>query len=144
MEDRSLGFEIKLLNNMILRRIIKDSKECGDCAISPIQIKVVHYLIEHKKETIHQRDIEKNLMVRRSTVSGILKTMEKNGFIKRIDSKEDARLKEIVICGKTLDLIDNFKNKALSFDHLLGAGINDNDKEIFFKVIDQMKKNISD
>ena len=110
MEDRSLGFEIKLLNNMILRRIIKDSKECCECAISPIQIKAVNYLIEHKKETIYQRDIEKSLMVRRSTVSGILKTMEKNGFIKRIDSKEDARLKEIVICKKALDLIDNFKN----------------------------------
>ena len=51
MEERSLGFEIKLLNNMILRKIIKDSKEYGECAISPIQIKVVHYLIEHKTIT---------------------------------------------------------------------------------------------
>lgn len=144
MEERSLGFEIKLLNNLITRRIIKDSKEYNGFSVSQVQMKIIHYLIDHIDKPIYQRDIEKKLMVRRSTASGILNTMEKNGFIKRVSSKEDARLKQIIICDKTLDLAKHFKNKALYFDNLLGTSIDECDKKIFYKVIDQMKKNISD
>ena len=109
MEERSLGFEIKLLNNLITRRIIKDSKEYNGFSVSQVQMKIIHYLIDHIDKPIYQRDIEKNLMVRRPTASGILNTMEKNGFIKRVSSKEDARLKQIIICDKTLDLAKHFK-----------------------------------
>ena len=135
MEERSLGFEIKLLNNLITRRIIKDSKEYNGFSISQVQMKIIHYLIDHIDKPIYQRDIEKKLMVRRSTASGILNTMEKNGFIKRVSSKEDARLKRIIICDKTLDLAEYFKNKALYFDNLLGTSIDECDKKIFYKVI---------
>ena len=107
MEERSLGFEIKLLNNLITRRVIKDSKEYNGLSISHVQMKIICYLIEHMDNPVYQRDIEKNLMVRRSTVSGILNTMEKNGFIKKVSSKEDTRLKQIITCDKTLDLLEH-------------------------------------
>lgn len=143
MEKRSIGFEIKTLNNMIAKKIMHDSKVDSGCLISHVQIKIMHYLIENQNKTVFQKDIEKNLSVSRATVSGILNTMEKNQFIKRIDFKEDARMKQIKLTPKTSSLATLFKQKAIQFDNLLGENIPKEDLEAFFRVIDQMKINIT-
>ena len=45
---------------------------------------------------VYQKDIEEEFRIRKSTATGILQLMEKNGFISRESSKKDARLKRIV------------------------------------------------
>ncbi len=52
------------------------------------------------KKTVYQSELEDVLNLRRATVSGILMTMEKNGIIKRVASKKDARTKEIILNEK--------------------------------------------
>lgn len=140
---RSVGFEIKTLDNMISRKIMMETKQKDGCALSHVQVKVIHYLFDRQKEATYQKDIEKFLNVRRSTVSGILQTMEKNNFIQKISSEEDARLKQIVLTNKIIEAGKILKRKANYFDQLLSKNIAHEDLEIFFKVVDQMKENIS-
>ena len=45
---------------------------------------------------VYQKDIEEEFRIRKSTVTGILKLLEKNGFIRRESVPQDARLKRIV------------------------------------------------
>ena len=45
---------------------------------------------------IIRKDIEEEFQIRKSTVTGILQLMEKNGFIYRESVEKDARLKRIV------------------------------------------------
>ena len=99
--------------------------------------------MNHQDHPVYQRDIEKELSIRRSTVSGIIKTMEKNNFIERVTSKEDARLKQIVISENIKKFTSSFKQKADQFDQLLSKDIPKEELEIFFKVVNQMKQNIS-
>ena len=54
-------------------------------------------LIYNLNPETYENDIEKLIESRRSTTSGILNTMEKNNLIKRVDSKKDARKKQIVL-----------------------------------------------
>lgn len=143
MEKRSIGFEIKTLNNMIAKKIIREAKEISGCLVSHVQIKIIHYLMENQNKVIFQKDIEKNLLVSRATVSGILNTMEKNEFIKRLDSKEDARMKQIKLTERALSLANLFQKNAIQFDKLLGDQISSEDLNTFFKVIDQIKINVS-
>lgn len=143
MEKRSIGFEIKALNNMIAKKLAKETKATIDCQVSHVQIKIIHYLVKNQNKIIFQKDIEKALLVSRATVSGILNTMEKNQFIKRLNSKEDARMKQIKLTEKALSLADLFQKKAIQFDKLLGDNISSRDLNTFFKVIDQMKINVS-
>ena len=56
-------------------------------SISPVQLKILHYLLMHSKDIVFQRDIEKAIDYRRSTTSGILNTMEKNNLIKNSSSR---------------------------------------------------------
>ncbi len=143
MEEKSIGFEIKSLNNLIARKIMKDAKLDSGINITHVQVKILHYLFNHQDYPVYQRDIEKELSIRRSTVSGIIKTMEKNNFIERVTSKEDARLKQIVISENIKKFTSSFKQKADQFDQLLSKDIPKEELEIFFKVVNQMKQNIS-
>ena len=74
---RVVGFEIKSLDNMMTRNIILNAKTVGEESLTPVQIRIMRYLFMNRDKEIYQRDIEKNFLVRRSTASGILKTMEK-------------------------------------------------------------------
>lgn len=137
---KSIAFEIKTIDNMITRRIIKNSKE-GICPINQVQFVIIKHLSKNKK--VYQRDLEELLHMRRSTISGILKTMEKNNQIKRIDSTEDARIKEIILTDKCLEYKKIIKKKKEEFDKLLSKDISKEELEIFYKVIDKIKENIS-
>ena len=64
---------------------------------------------------IYQKDIEKNFVVRRSTASGILDTMEKNGMLMRIPSDFDARSKRIVLTDKFISKVEFLENLIEKF-----------------------------
>lgn len=49
---------------------------------------------------VYQKDIEAEFKIRRSSVSSVLDTMEKNGFILRQSVASDARLKKLVLTDK--------------------------------------------
>lgn len=142
---RSAGFEIKNLDKNIEQYIISDLKEKHGIVISQIQCKVIHYLIDNLKNNkiVYQRDIEKKLNIKRSTVSGIINTMEKNQIIKRIPSKEDSRLKKIVLTKKFIETAEKIKKETIEFDNMLIKGISYDELTIFFKVLDKMNENIN-
>ena len=52
-------------------------------------------------------------------------------------------MKQIKLTPKTSSLATLFKQKAIQFDNLLGENIPKEDLEAFFRVIDQMKINIT-
>lgn len=130
--------EIKELDHLIVRENMKNF--VGKISIP--QRMIGFYILEHENEPVYQRDLEKTFSIRRSTVSGILKTMEKNNLIKRISANNDARLKAVVL---TNDAKKEFKEIECGFhklNSLLVNGISDDELHTFFKVIDKMKENI--
>lgn len=56
---------------------------------------IIRFLYEHSEEDIYQRDIEAEFSIARSTATGILKLMEKRGYIRRVSVERDARLKKL-------------------------------------------------
>ena len=141
-ENESVGYELKMLENMIERRIMCESKKNGDCSLSFMQVKMLGYLYRHKEEPIYQKDIEKKFKIRRSTASGILQTMEKNDLIIRSGSTEDARSKKIALTERSLLMGNQIKEKTIEFESMLRQNLSKEEIEIFFKVIHTIKNNI--
>ena len=79
MKERKIAFEIKKLDNMIERKIFKGIDKLK---LTNTQVRILKYLCDNKDKVIYQSSIEKEVSVRRSTISGILNTMEKNNLIK--------------------------------------------------------------
>jgi len=139
---RIVGYEIKTLENLITREILAVAKEEGYPALTTVQIRIMRYLFMNKDKEIYQRDIEKNFVVRRSTASGIIDTMVKNGMLKREESSLDLRFKRIVLTDKYIDQMDLLENLIEKFQLKLTEGISDVELNTFFSVIDKMKDNL--
>jgi len=139
---RIVGYEIKTLDNLMTRMIVKKAKECGYETLTTVQIRIMRYLFLNRDKEIYQRDIERNFVVRRSTASGIINTMEKNGMLKREDSSLDLRVKRIVLTDKYIDRIDFLESMIDEFQNELLDGISDVELNVFFSVIDKMKGNL--
>ena len=92
----------------------------------------------------YQRDIEKVLNLRRSTISGILKTMEKHNIIIRTDSKIDARSKKIELSSTSLKFYNESRKVFEKVNSILTKDIDTDDLEIFFKVAKKMKENLNE
>ena len=106
------------------------------------QFQIVKYLIEHESESVHQKDFENALHIRKSTISGILDTMEKNKIIVRLSSQTDGR-------GKTVKLSDEFKSRKRKLveemkkiEETVVEGISEEDMDTFYKVLQKMRENI--
>lgn len=63
-----VGFEIRVLSNLIYRRINQMSAQEGE-TLTANQDWVLHFLIQSQGRDIMQRDIEKEFSIRRSTAS---------------------------------------------------------------------------
>lgn len=140
--ERKIPFEIKTLDNMINRKICENEKRRHDKSISHVHVSILKYLYQNRDKTVYQSDIERKIGVRRSTISGILKTMEKMGFIKRLDSDVDARKKEIFLTNKSINKYKEMEKKVTQFETLLTNGISYEELNVFFSVIDKLKENL--
>lgn len=141
MKDKSISLEIKKIDSLIVRRIMAYNKDTI-YHLTPVQIVVIKHLINNKDSVVYQKDIEKKLGLRKSTVSGILGTMIKNGIITRTDSTNDLRSKEIRLTETGYKLDKVMRKKAFEFEKLLQSNINKEDLEVFYKVTKQIQENL--
>ncbi len=141
MKDKSISLEIKKIDSLIVRKIMAYNKD-AIYHLTPVQIVVIKYLIKNKDSVVYQKDIEKKLGLRKSTVSGILGTMIKNGIITRTDSTNDLRSKEIRLTETGYKLVKAMKKKAIEFEKLLQSNISKEDLEVFYKVTKQIQENL--
>jgi len=141
-ENETIAHALGCTNNIIYRAVHKSIKDNDTYHISPIQIEILQYLFKNQGKNVYQKDLEQLFSIRRSTVSGILKTMEKNGSIKRVSVSEDARVKKIVLTEEALSRFEDAKRHMRKMNKILEKNIDTNDKEIFFKVIHQVQNNL--
>ena len=144
MEKMMIG-EIKALNNLIKRMMVSHHLKCNaPNDITGQQMNVIMFLKHSYSEGIDvfQRDVEASLNIRPSTATGILKTLEKNGYIKRVSVPSDARLKKLVITEKSSAIFEKIDPFIKSINDKITEGISEDEIEQFFKTIDKLKKNI--
>lgn len=65
--------------------------------------------LESQGKEVFQRDLEKALDVRRSTISNGLGILEKKGYVRRESVHEDARLKKLLLTSAGLQVYQDFK-----------------------------------
>ena len=137
-----VGFEIKTVHNLLKRDFEKLLNNEKMKNITGVQKWVIGYLSEHEGEDVFQRDLEEEFSIRRSTATGILQLMEKNDLIVRVPVSYDARLKKLVLTQKALDIQYEINREIQAHDKKLRNGISEEELEVFFKVMNKIKRNL--
>ena len=139
-----VGFEIRAAHNL-MKRYAKSSDNHKDTKdLTDMQRRVIGYLSEHEDKDIFQKDLEEEFSVRRSTATGILQLMEKNGLITREPVSYDARLKKIVLTEKAIVIRNIIRKQIEEHEKKLKRGISDEELEVFFNVMKKIRKNLGE
>ena len=102
MEEFHLMGEIKKISNLVKRKIdcseeIKQLRE-----LTGTQGHIIGFVSKRnaRGQEVYQKDIENEMSLRRSSVTGLLSAMEEKGFIQRQSVKSDKRINKIVLTDK--------------------------------------------
>ena len=149
MEKRVL-YKIKTLDKLIFRTLMGDvgfdEKRIEEIkknkVITPTQMYIISYILKSPEGEVEQKDLEKVLNLRRATVSGVLHTMEKNDLIVRITNELDTRKKKIRLNPKAEEIFCENRKNFEKLEKIVRKDIEEEDLEVFFRVVEKMKQNI--
>lgn len=138
--EKYIILSLKNLNINIFKLISKKNNDLG-LDITPVQSRVIISLYENE-DLLCQKDLEQLICRNKSTLSSILDTLEKKGYIIRGENKNDSRKKTISLTDKAYYVIDVLHNNMKSIGENIIEGISLEEYKIFCNVIEKINQNI--
>ncbi len=139
--EETIGFVVKTISNLFGRQIHEGSPH-----VTRMQNWIMGYLYRCRQENreVFQKDIERVFNIRRSTATGILQGMEKNGWIQKEPVENDARLKRLVLTQKAETAQKRLIAEMMRLEDEAKKGIPPEEIEAFIhtahKMIDNLKE----
>ncbi len=110
--------------------------------ITSIQSRIMVFIAhESKNQEINQKDVEEEFKIRKSSVSSVMNTMEKNGLIVRVPS-EDIRCKKIILSDKGIELQKKIREEIEFFDQGFRNSLTVDEQNEFLRMISKLRKYI--
>lgn len=145
MPTQLIGFEIKTVSNLLMRNVDAKLSKFHNRDYTKMHGWIIGYIHgESKNHDVFQKDIEKEFKIRRSTATGILQLMEKNGYLNRLPVAHDARLKKLVLTQKAIDLNEEIHSNINEFERELSECLTKEEQEMFFKITAKLRKKLED
>lgn len=137
-----IGYEIHTLDHTIGKLVLSLKSKLGkDSDLTQMQGWIIGYLYEHTGDDIFQKDIEAHFCIARSTATGILKLMEKKGYLIREALPDDRRLKRLILTEKAESLQKATIAHIGEIEKMLITDISSDDLECFCRVLSQVRTN---
>ena len=125
----------------IARRYVDRQADSAGVDLSGGVMGILIYLAHHS-DAVYQRDLEAKFSLARSTVSGILRQMEKDGLINRESVPDDARLKRVVLTEKAQLLHGRMWEAMNALEAVLGEGFSQEERLQFMGYLDRVTENL--
>ena len=142
MENRPLELDIIYYIKSLNRLLTKDfDKRLSEFNLTSQQGRILFYIFRNNliNKEVHQVDIEKQFHLSKSTVSGLVKRMEKNGLINRIQSHPYYSL---TLTDKSRGIIDNIHNNRIKIVDKLSQGLTQEQQKEITNALEIMIKNM--
>lgn len=133
----------KMINRISNRLRRRSGKAQATIGITGAKGNILNYiLLESEKHNVYQKDIEKEFGLRPSTATEVLKNLEEEELIVRIQDEEDGRYKKIVFTDKAEKIRGALRGEIEKTEELLLKGITPEEQEIFMKITAKMLENL--
>lgn len=144
LKEIPMGRLIHVLSHQMKRKTVIVTM-IDDDGLTNMQKHVLKFLLlETLHRVVYQKDIEEEFQIRKSTATGMLQLLEKNGFIVRESEIKDARLKRIIPTRKAEALRPSILAHIKQSETQLTSNISKADVLTCKKVLCQMLYNISE
>ena len=140
-KEYEIGAQIHMLSRKIKRKLDEAFVSYGITGVQAIMLKFIND--KSREGKVYAKDIESEFDMRRATIAGILQLLEQNQLITRKAEGSDARLKEITITKKALEIINNVDSSIAQLEKRLEKNMSNEERENFLKTLDKLSKNLS-
>lgn len=138
--EKDCGMWIHVLSHTLKKRMNANMQSLG---LTGVQSRIMHYiLVKCADGPVFQRDVESAFGMSRSTATGILQLMEKNGLILRKSVASDARLKSLVPTDKAAHLDAQIGESLRQTEQRLTEGLSDEQIAQFLETVAHMSANL--
>lgn len=137
-----IGHEIQIMSNLFKRHMEADIREKGFEGMTMTNRFIIRFLMDHKDETVFQKDLEQHLQIGKASIAGTLKIMEEKGYIIRHSVPQDARLKRIILTEKAYAFAKKMEQGRERAEEKVREGISEEELDEFIRIIRKMQANI--
>lgn len=143
-EKRYIGIEIRAVDNMLKRFIDNQISKMRAVKMTGSNGWIIDYLVRNLDRPIYQKDLEQEFKITRSTASKVLNLMEEKGFVIRQSVPEDARLKQLIVTPKAVEIAKEIEANREVVEGQIVKGFSKEELEQFYSYLERVKKNVSD
>lgn len=137
---KDAGRLVNILSNQLKRHFLLPD---ANSSLTHMQRNILHFILFASIHgEIYQKDIEEEFQIRKSTATGILQLMEKNGFIRRESVARDARLKKLLPTEKSLALRNDILQNIQKVEQKMVNGIPEKELEMCMNTLQKMSQNL--
>ena len=138
--EKDCGMWIHILSHKLKKRMNANMQSLG---LTGGQSRIMHYiLVKCDEGPVFQRDVEKAFGMSRSTATGILQLMEKNGLIVRESVASDARLKSLIPTERAAHLDAQIGESLRRTEQRLTRGLSSAQLTLFLQTAAHMSANL--
>ena len=106
------------------------------------QMHALVFLLHYSDKDICQKDLETEMGLKKASITGLIDTLEKRGYIYREQSKDDRRKNYIRLTPEALAYKDIIYDKFRELDEVLKKDISEKELQQFFLIAEKIKNNI--
>ena len=140
--QEDLGFQIRTLSHLVKRMVDQTAFSGKDAHPTGVQGWILGYLYTNQDKDVFQRDIQQQFSIRRSTVTGILQLMEKNGLITRSSVDRDARLKKLELTPYAIELHERVGRSIRQVETSLAESLSPEEKQEFIRLCEKIRASL--
>lgn len=125
------------------------NKRTSEQGMTYVQSLVILYLLDAVKHSeagpeVTQRQLEKYLSLKGSTVTKLLDRMEENGYIMRVKSKRDSRANCIYPTELGISFVPYFYDALHQVESTMTMGMTEAEKELLKDLLKRVLANLED
>lgn len=139
---RSVCMEIKGINNLVHQEL-NNAKGRPPHPGTMMQKLFLGYLDAHRDRDVYQKDLEAAFHIRRSTASGILQIMVRDGLLVREPVEGDARLKRLVLTPIAQEQLSQMQQDLLRVENKATAALTKQELETLFTLLDKVRGSLA-
>ena len=140
--DRPLIMDFKITEIPATRYVVNILRKEMSIDLSPMQCEVF-ILLEENGGSMTQRALEECLDISKSTLSGVLKTMEKRGFVEKAVSDSDRRVMEVSLSPRGREIYSEAMRRMEDLDRTVFAGLDEEELRVMAKALTVIRRNIA-
>jgi len=130
-EDTSCSYFIRNISHLMANMQDRCLNSYG---LSNQQARILMYLSKHNirgQRNVKRKDLENYLNLKGSSVTSLMNGLEKNGFIERTGSENDARRRLLTLTPKAKELVNEMDLIFEATDNQLQEGMSEEEKMTF-------------